>query len=520
MAIVRGFPNSVIEYTKTMAVKHDDALIGKEIGHCRIERKVGAGGMGAVYLAHHTGLNKPVAIKVLPAELASNGEFIGRFQREARLAARLEHPNVVQVYDVGEEHGVHYITMQYIEGRSLDLILKEKKKFAVGEAVAVAKRVAVALAAAHKLGVVHRDIKPANILLSKDGLIKVADFGLAKDTDSNRTLSGTGQIVGTPYYMSPEQAQGLTVDARSDLYSLGATLYHMITGRKPFEAATPISIVLKHVNEEPVPPRQIDPTIPENVCLVIARLMKKKPDERPASAEALVRELDALKASPASTVQSPPPAKSRRRAAMIALPIAGILVVGIILGLVLGKPSSAGPTEGKGDSKKPEIVQASTPQPPKATEPPKPIPKPPDPPPPKPEEPRQRILGKIKDTQEKRLTEELIGRTDELLKAMQKKDLKTVRGMLDKLAYGDLPDAQLAEMFSRLLAEKVEIEKWEFDDVQVHLKGLVGRTTAVCQMSYSLKIPKGEVKVSDQPIHWVHKPDGWYVTRPPRTADK
>src|ERR1041384_3730008 len=154
-----------------MTGQSDDTLIGKEIGHCRIERKLGAGGMGAVYLAHHNGLHRSVAIKVLPPELASSREFIDRFMREARLAARLENPGVVQVFDVGSEQGVHYITMQYVEGRSLDAILKEKKKFSVAESVAIVKRVALALAAAHKLGVIHRDIKPANILLSKDGII-------------------------------------------------------------------------------------------------------------------------------------------------------------------------------------------------------------------------------------------------------------------------------------------------------------------------------------------------------------
>src|SRR6185436_14042433 len=155
-----------------------DPLIGKEIGHCTIQRKLAQGGMGAVYLAHHHGLNRAVAIKILPGDLASDPEFKERFFREARLAARLEHPNVVQVHDVGEEAGVHYISMQYIEGKSLDAHLKEKKNLAASEALAITKRVAVALSAAAKLGIVHRDIKPHNILISKDGVVKVADFGL------------------------------------------------------------------------------------------------------------------------------------------------------------------------------------------------------------------------------------------------------------------------------------------------------------------------------------------------------
>jgi len=196
----------------------DDPLVGKELGHCTLQRKLGQGGMGAVYLAHHPGLNKSVAVKVLPGDLAGAPEFRERFIREARLAARLEHPNVVQVYDVGHEQGVHYISMQYVEGKSLDAVLKERKKLSVGEALSTTKRVAAALAAAAKLGIVHRDIKPHNILISKDGVVKVADFGLAKDEDANRSISEPGVVMGTPYYMSPEQAKGEKVDHRSDLY--------------------------------------------------------------------------------------------------------------------------------------------------------------------------------------------------------------------------------------------------------------------------------------------------------------
>ncbi|MBV8880971.1 MAG: serine/threonine protein kinase, partial [Planctomycetaceae bacterium] len=243
----------------------DDPLIGKELGHCTIQKKLGQGGMGAVYLAHHPGLNKSVAIKVLPGDLAGTPEFRERFIREARLAARLEHPNVVQVHDVGHEQGVHYIAMQYIEGKSVDQILKERKKLSVGEALSTTKRVAAALAAAAKLGIVHRDIKPHNILISKEGVVKVADFGLAKDEDANRSISEPGVVMGTPYYMSPEQAKGENVDHRSDLYSLGATLYHMLTGKRLFDGGgSPVSIVMKQAGgEEPTPARQLEPSIPE-----------------------------------------------------------------------------------------------------------------------------------------------------------------------------------------------------------------------------------------------------------------
>src|SRR6185295_12059156 len=253
-----------------------DPLIGKAFNHCTIQRKLGQGGMGAVYLAHHPGLNRAVAIKILPGDLASNPEFKERFFREARLAARLEHPNVVQVLDVGEQDGIHFISMQYIEGKSLDAILKEKKKLALNEARAITKRVAVALSAAAKLGIVHRDIKPHNILISKDGVVKVADFGLAKDEDSNRSISEPGVVMGTPYYMSPEQAKGEKVDHRSDLYSLGATLYHMLTGKRLYDGGSPVTIVLKQGGDEaPIPARQLEPTIPEAVDALLTRLLQK-----------------------------------------------------------------------------------------------------------------------------------------------------------------------------------------------------------------------------------------------------
>src|SRR6185436_12243905 len=300
-----------------------DPLIGKEIGHCTIQRKLGQGGMGAVYPAHPPGLNRAVAIKVVPGDLASDPEFRERFFREARLAARLEHPNVVQVHDVGEELGVHYIAMQYVEGKSVDAILKDKKKLALNEALAITKRIAVALSAASKLGIVHRDIKPHNILISKDGVVKVADFGLAKDEDSNRSISEPGAIMGTPYYMPPEQAKGEKVDPRGDIYSLGATLYHMLTGKRMFDGGTPVSIVMKQINEEPVPLREIDPSVPEAVAAVVGKMLRKDPAQRFASADDLIRALDEIK-NPGASVKTTPAGPPSRKAAMIALPIAGI----------------------------------------------------------------------------------------------------------------------------------------------------------------------------------------------------
>ena len=496
----------------------EDSIIGKQIGHCTVQRKLGQGGMGAVYLAHHPGLNRAVAIKVLPGDLASNPEFKERFFREARLAARLEHPNVVQVHDVGEAQGIHYISMQYVEGKSLDLILREKKKLALNEALAITKRVAVALSAAAKLGIVHRDIKPHNILLSKDGVVKVADFGLAKDEDANRSISEPGTIMGTPYYMSPEQAKGEKVDPRGDIYSLGATLYHMLTGKRMFEGGTPVSIVMKQINEEPVPIREVDPTVPETVAAIVGKMLRKDPALRFASAEELIRALDEIK-NPGTPIKSatqagPPP----RKAAMIALPIAGILVVGIVVGLILGRGAETkkdpppAPIVGKIELKPEPKVEV------------KPEPKV-DPPPVKPPEgetaqkPKDRILAKFKDGVERKFTEEAMQRVEEFLQAMQKKDTKAIRAMLDELAFGQITDAQVLDLLGRSHPDKGSLESWEIQDVDIRTRmpGMRQNPHALFTMTYQVNLPKGELKVTDQPLHLIRKLDGkWYVTRLPK----
>ncbi len=489
----------------------DDSNIGRQLGHCRIEKKLGSGGMGTVYLAHHDGLHRKVAIKVLPGDLAEEPGFIERFLREARLAARLEHPNVVQVYDVGEEQGTYYICMQYVEGKSLEAILRERKRISLQESLAIAKRVAVALGTAHKLGIVHRDIKPANILISREGVVKVVDFGLAKDRDAGRSISGSGQIMGTPHYMSPEQAQSGNVDRRSDIYSLGATLYHLITGRRPFDGESPLSIVLKHVREEPVSPRLIDPSIPEAVCALIARMMSKDPSARHGAAEELVRDLDALK--PGLSMVSLPSGRPRRHAAIVALPLAGILIVGIVIGMVLaGRESPLPPPP-------PAAAPVPPAPPPEASRAPEPAP-PERPPAPRPGPGRKgALLDRVRDQKERRLTEQLIARTEEFLRAIQQKDAKAARAMADRLTFGDLTEEEGREMFLRALGGRGELESWEFEDVQVRMGGrpFGPAPHGTCVMTYRLKYPMGDLKAVQQPIHWVYRTDGaWYVTRTPR----
>jgi serine/threonine protein kinase len=469
----------------------DDPLIGRRIGPAELQRKLGEGGMGAVYLGRHPGLNRPVAVKILSAALAQNAEFIQRFQREARLAARLEHPNVVQVHDVGEQDGLHYIVMQYVEGKSLDQILKERRKLSLNEALSITKRVAVALAAAARLGIVHRDIKPHNILISKDGMVKVADFGLAKDNDANRTISETGQIVGTPYFMSPEQAEGKAVDPRGDLYSLGATLYPMLTGKRLFEGSSPLAIVMKQIREQPVPVRELDPSIPPAVEALLDRLLRKDPGERFASAEALVKAIDALK-GPAEKTRAP----VRRRAI---LSVAGILAAGILLGLLLGKPPAAAPA--------PVPPPVAAPQP-----------LPPAPSPPKKPDPKEGVLSRFRDAAERRWGEEIYARTEEFLKAAQKKDFKTLKGMLDTLTFGSPDEQVFTEILSKVFNEKVTLEGWEIEDIDVRVR-TPGRPQphAVASVAYHLKTPNSELKLQHQAVFWVRRIDGqWYLTRNPR----
>ena len=297
-----------------------DPLIGSRIGNCIVQREIGKGGMGAVYLAHHLGLNKPVAIKVLSASLIGSASNIQRFMREAQMAASLDHPNVVQVFDVGEANGNYYLAMQYVVGSSLDVVLEERGRIPLAEAIPIAKGVARALDAARQKGVVHRDIKPANILITKEGAVKVVDFGLARGGNPSEGLSMPGQIVGTPFYMSPEQAQGLPLDVRSDLYSLGATFYHLITGRRVFEGSTSLAILMKHLNEPPRPPHEVCPDLSPAVSRLVLTLLAKRPEDRYPTGEAAVAALDALAAgrpvpspAPSDRLQASPPGGAELR---------------------------------------------------------------------------------------------------------------------------------------------------------------------------------------------------------------
>lgn len=267
-------------------------MIGHELGgRYQIIERIGGGGMALVYRAQDILLNRNVAIKVLRQQFVHDEEFIRRFRREAQSAASLSHPNVVSVYDVGQEDEIHYIVMEYVEGQNLNEIIKERAPLQVEEAVRIASQIADALDHAHHNQIIHRDIKPHNILIGRNGRVKVTDFGIARAVTSS-TITQTGSVVGSVHYFSPEHAKGVQTGEKSDLYSLGIVLYQMLTGRLPFLGESPISVALKHLQEQFDEPRVVNPLIPQSVENIILKSMRKNPVERYQSAKEMLRDLE------------------------------------------------------------------------------------------------------------------------------------------------------------------------------------------------------------------------------------
>ena len=261
-------------------------------GRYRVEARIGSGGMGEVYRGVDTVLDRTVAIKVLLPQFARDANFVDRFRREAQAAARLNHPNLVGIYDSGADGETQFIVMEFIEGRTLDDFMSAGGRFTVPHAVEVAEKICDALAYAHVAGVIHRDIKPANVMVTRKGEVKVMDFGIARIVAGPQTAPQTSAVLGTAAYISPEQAQGQPVDGRSDIYSLGAVLYEMLTGRPPFTGDSPVAVAYKQVNESPVLPSIANPEVTPLLDAVLMRALAKNPANRYQTADEFRADLE------------------------------------------------------------------------------------------------------------------------------------------------------------------------------------------------------------------------------------
>lgn len=259
-----------------------------------LQELIGGGGMADVYKAQDKLLDRAVAVKILHQQYANDAEFVEKFRREATAAAKLAHPNIVNIYDVGEDGGSQYIVMEYVSGPTLKEVIQQKGCLEPIEAVRIAKEIASALESAHRNNLVHCDIKPHNILVMPDGHIKVTDFGIARAVSAS-TMTYSGSVMGSVHYFSPEQAKGTVITTKSDVYSLGVVLYEMLTGQLPFNGETSVSIALKHLQEEPVPIRQLNPSIPPVLEAIVQKAMSKDPADRPSSTE-LYADLNQAKA--------------------------------------------------------------------------------------------------------------------------------------------------------------------------------------------------------------------------------
>lgn len=276
-------------------------MIGKVLGNrYEIIEKIGGGGMALVYKAKCNLLDRFVAIKVLKDEFVDDEEFVMKFRRESQAAASLSHPNIVNIYDVGMEEGadknIHYIVMEYIDGKTLKQIIVENGKISIDESINYTNQIASALNTAHENGIIHRDIKPHNIMITKDNRVKVTDFGIARAATSS-TMTTKSDVLGSVHYFSPEQARGGYTDDKSDIYSLGIVMYEMVTGKLPYQGESPITVALKHVQEDIIPPRDLDPNIPVGFEQIILKAVQKRQADRYKNIKELIEDLKLVKAN-------------------------------------------------------------------------------------------------------------------------------------------------------------------------------------------------------------------------------
>ncbi len=270
-------------------------LTGTRLGDFEVERLLGRGGMGEVYLGRQISLNREVAIKVLRPDLITNTTYLRRFEVEAWSAAKLNHPNIVHIYLLGDVEGLRFIVMEYVRGTNLREYLLKKGAADVALALSIMRQAGLAVGAAGEVGLVHRDIKPENLLITKKGQVKVADFGLCRDLDEEHDVTQPGVTIGTPLYMSPEQARGLGMDHRSDLYSLGVTFYHLLAGEPPFRADSALALAMKHVSDRPVDLAVHRPDLPADLVKLVMKLIQKAPADRYQSAGEMLRDLSKIR---------------------------------------------------------------------------------------------------------------------------------------------------------------------------------------------------------------------------------
>jgi eukaryotic-like serine/threonine-protein kinase len=344
---------------KGLAEAPAPVLSGQRIGHYQILSPLGAGGMGQVYLAQDTKLGRPIALKLLPARLLQDAEQVRRFEREARAASALNHPNILTIHEIGEAEGSHYIVSEFVEGETLRERLRHGP-LGVGEARGIAQQVAGALSVAHQAGIIHRDIKPENLMVRPDGLVKVLDFGLAKLTDQpavRREVDSPGatlvplstqlwMVLGTVSYMSPEQARGQKLDRRSDIFSLGVVLYEMIAGRRPFEGATTSDVMAALLTAAPPPLRQAGAEAPAELERILGTCLRKDREDRYQTAEELLAELTSLQLI-GPTADTPPPRKGQvagRKVRLRHWRVVAALTAVLMIGLVWVLSSRSKPT--------------------------------------------------------------------------------------------------------------------------------------------------------------------------------
>ena len=381
---------------------------------------LGQGGMGVVYKARQSSLGRIVALKVLTPRLAGNAEFVARFEREAKILASLNHPNVVQVYDFGRASDLVagdflYLVMEHVDGSTLEDAL-QRKPADLPTLVRRIRDVARGLEAVHGAGLIHRDLKPANILLAKDGRAKISDFGLAVDGENELKVTQTGMFVGTPHYASPEHAQAKKLDGRSDLYALGVILFEGAAGRPPFQAPSATALLLKHVNEAPPPLYKLAPKTPKSLQELVRKLLAKNPASRPESADALCRDLDRVQAEFAEapkperilSVPAAPPARKLPMKWIAAGAAGAVALLAVLIAALSGSP----PPPPRVEPPRPAPVVAKAPEPVREPEKPPPPPpvveeKPPPPPPPAVQEPPkpENPLAGVWETAEKRFAE-------------------------------------------------------------------------------------------------------------------